>query len=48
VSGSGPYLADVRGEAIDAGLREGRAVVPHQLVVHGELQPLFPHPNRID
>jgi len=29
-------LADVRGEAVDAGLREGRAVVPHQLVVRRE------------
>jgi hypothetical protein len=29
----------VRGEAVDAGLREGRAVVPQQLVVRRELRP---------
>jgi len=32
-------LADVRGEAVDAGFREGRAVIPQQLAVHGKLQP---------
>lgn len=29
-------LSDVRSEAVDAGLREGRAVVPQQLVVRRE------------
>jgi hypothetical protein len=46
--GPGPYLVDVRGKAVDAGLWEGRAVFPHQLVVHKELRQSFPPPNRID
>jgi hypothetical protein len=41
--GGSPYLADVRREAIDAGLREGRAVVPHQLVVLRQLRRKIPH-----
>ena len=32
------YLADVRRQAVDAGLREGCAIVPHQLVVHRQLR----------
>jgi hypothetical protein len=35
----------VRGEAVDAGLREGRAVVPHQLVVLRQLQREIPRPK---
>lgn len=29
----------MRGEAVDAGFWKGRAVIPHQLLVHGELRP---------